>query len=496
LHKKKVISIFGSNHKKKESMMLLKKKLLRILFCAQIITTYNYVVPAECEPQSIIDMAHLPLRLQAIINFVHDTIDSENHSKEFKTVYRAIQKNKSIISHSIAEKVTRECLQYIENLTDYFTNQNDAHTISDYLKNYLHDLRNGTLLSELTHRKHSTHHKNQKRDISHEKFCQVLEKARECAAIKQCCQGPRGKRGERGHHGITGATGETGVTGVTGATGATGNTGVTGATGPGGSGSVGPTGPTGATGATGASVTGATGNNGVTGATGNTGATGATGPGGSGSIGATGPTGPTGATGINGLNGPTGPAGNTGATGATGAGATGPTGPIGATGPTGATGSTGATGATGSTGAAGATGATGITITEYAYIYNTSTQTVPLEGSVTFDTNGPIAGSIIHTAGTALTFLTNAGTYKFDFIVSGTSANQFTLFINGIADTSTTYGTGVGNTETVGQAIITVPAATTVTLVNHTSAGAITLATLLGGSATNVNASLSIERLA
>jgi len=84
---------------------------------------------------------------------------------------------------------------------------------------------------------------------------------------------------------------------------------------------------------------------------------------------------------------------------------------------------------------------------EYAYIYNTSAQVVAVGGSITFDTNGPITATMLHTAGTATTTLVNAGTYRFTFIVEGTAANQFTIFVNGVADTSSTYGTGVGSSS-------------------------------------------------
>jgi hypothetical protein len=464
---------------KKRSFKMLSKKLLRFLLCAQIMTTYTYTIPTECEPQSVVDIAHLPIKFQAIINFVHDTINPEDYTEEFKTIYHATQNNINIVSHAIAAKATLDCIQYIEYLTNCFASKDEAQIILDYLNNYSDDLRNGVLLSKLTRKKHVTKHKNHKKEISHEKFCHILEKARECAAIKQCCQAPRGKRGEKGHRGTTGATGPTGPTGATGSTGATG------ATGPGGSGSIGATGPTGATGATGAGVTGATG------------ATGATGPGGSGSIGATGPTGPTGANGLNGLNGATGATGRTGATGPTGpTGANGATGATGATGTNGLNGATGATGFTGPTGPTGATGITGVTITEYAYIYNTTAQVVGVESAVTFGSNGPFTAGISHTAGTAPTTLTNGGIYKIDFIVSGTTANQFTIFVNGVANASTTYGTGALNSETIGQAIITVAPGAVITLVNHTSAGAITLTTSLGGSVATVNAAMSIEQLA
>ena len=249
-----------------------------------------------------------------------------------------------------------------------------------------------------------------------------------------------------------------------------GNTGATGATGP--QGPTGPFGPVGATGETGAT--------GQTGATGPTGATGATGQNGA--------TGQTGATGPTGVSGPTGPTGETGATGLTG-----PTGATGATGlsVTGPTGSTGQTGATGPTGQTGATGATGTTLLAYGYVYNTSAQIVPVGTDVTFDTNGPLFGGITHITPTASIGIPAAGTYSITFFTSGTTPNQFTLFINGIAAPSTVYGSG---STTVGNAIVSIPGLSTLTLRNNISAGAITLAAT-GGVAVGINASVRILRL-
>lgn len=445
--------------------MLRARNMLRLLLCAHIITMCNYTIPIENDPQSIVDIAHLPAKLKSIITFMYEIIDPSERTNDLNNIYQAIQENKNIISRTIIEKVAHHLSRFIKEHESFFTNKDDFNIISAYITNYIKSLNDGSLLLEMTDKKRSPHCKPHI----------------ECTIDSKCREGRRGPRGHRGHRGHTGPTGATGATGATGSTGATGPSG-TGATGPAGSGA---TGATGVTGATGPAGSGATGPTGVTGATGPCcpGATGATGP--------TGPAGATGATGLNGLNGATGVTGATGATGATGT--TGMTGP---TGPTGPTGATGVTGPLGITGATGATGATGLTVTEYAYMYNTSAQAVAVGASVTFDTNGPITGFILHAAGTATTQLTNAGTYRFDFIVAGTAANQFTLFVNGVADASTIYGTGVGNTLNTGQAIITVPANALITLRNNTSAGAITLATLLGGTETNVNASLVIERLA
>ncbi|MFP3452083.1 collagen-like protein, partial [Bacillus sp. SIMBA_154] len=212
------------------------------------------------------------------------------------------------------------------------------------------------------------------------------------------------------------------------------------------------------------------------------GATGATG-----NIGATGATGPTGATGDTGAAGATGPTGATGDTGAAGA--------TGATGNIGATGATGPTGATGDTGATGATGVTGAGLSEFAYVYNLSAETVALEAPVIFDSTGIITAGITHAPGTSQIIVTNPGNYEVTFSVSGVESNQFTLFVNGGPVTNTVYGSGAGTQQNNGQAILALAAGDTLTLVNHTSAAAVTLQTLAGGTQTNVNASIIIKKL-
>ncbi|GBG11129.1 hypothetical protein PAT3040_05916 [Paenibacillus agaridevorans] len=79
--------------------------------------------------------------------------------------------------------------------------------------------------------------------------------------------------------------------------------------------------------------------------------------------------------------------------------------------------------------------------------------------------------------------------------MSGVEPNQFTLFLNGVPVTNTVYGSGAGTQQNFGQAIITIAAGDTLTLHNHTSAAAVTLQTLAGGTEINVNASVVIKKL-
>ena len=289
-----------------------------------------------------------------------------------------------------------------------------------------------------------------------------------------CPTGATGATGTTGTTGSTGATGSIGATGNTGATGSTGGTGATGSTGPG----VGATGATGATGSAGAT--------GGTGATGNTGATG--------SNGATGNTGATGDTGVTGFTGSsTGPTGATGATGSTGPGpgATGATGDTGATGA--AAGGAGATGNTGSTGAVG-TGVTGVTggfPSAFGYIYNLSAEVVPLETDILFDSNG-ILSNVAHVLGTSQVVILIAGFYFVGFTVTGVEANQFTVYLNGAPVVGGTFGSGAGNQQNPGGVIIICAVGDVITLRNHTSAAAVSLQTLAGGTQTNSNATITL----
>lgn len=185
--------------------------------------------------------------------------------------------------------------------------------------------------------------------------------------------------------------------------------------------------------------------------------------------------------GVTGPTGATGPTGNTGATGAAGTCLTCPTGPIGITGATGATGSNGINGTGG--------------ILGYAYVYNFTPQTVAIEAPVGFDSNGFLLG-VTHAPSSPSIVVTSAGIYIVTFSVSGTEPNQFALFINGAPDISTIYGSGAGTQLTTGQSIIKLQALDVITLVNHSSAAAVGLASVIGGTQANVNASVLIQRIA
>ena len=127
-------------------------------------------------------------------------------------------------------------------------------------------------------------------------------------------------------------------------------------------------------------------------------------------------------------------------------------------------------------------------------MYNTGAQTVAIEAAVTFDTNGPMLG-FTHTAGNAGIVVTNSGTYRLTFSVSGVQPSEFAVFVNGAALPSSIYGSGAGTQQDNGQLIVTLSANDVLTLVNHSSAAGVSLETLAGGTQVNVNASVVIDQV-
>jgi len=128
-------------------------------------------------------------------------------------------------------------------------------------------------------------------------------------------------------------------------------------------------------------------------------------------------------------------------------------------------------------------------------VYNVGAETVPLEAAVTFDTNGVLTPGITHAAGDPGITIVNPGAYEITYSLSGVQPNQMALFVNGVVVAGSVYGSGAGTQLSSGQVIISIPAGAVLTLVNHTSAAAVGLQTLAGGTQTNTNASVAITKL-
>lgn len=154
-------------------------------------------------------------------------------------------------------------------------------------------------------------------------------------------------------------------------------------------------------------------------------------------------------------------------------------------------------GPVGPVGVAGAAGTSG-GILEYGYFYNLNAQNVAILAPVLLDTNGLQTAGFTHTPGTSRIYVVAAGTYFVDFSVSGTEPNQFGIYINGSLTPvpGSVYGSGDGSQQNNGQVIFTMIAGQYFELRNaNTAAPAVGLATPIGGTVANVNASVSVLRI-
>lgn len=131
----------------------------------------------------------------------------------------------------------------------------------------------------------------------------------------------------------------------------------------------------------------------------------------------------------------------------------------------------------------------------YAFVYNEGAQVVAIETDIQFDSNGLLSTGITHAAGTSTITVATAGTYEVSFSVSGVEPAQFALFQNGSPVPGGIFGSGAGTQQNNGHVIIAVAAGDVLTLRNHSSAAAVTLQTLAGGTQINVNASIVIRQL-
>lgn len=132
---------------------------------------------------------------------------------------------------------------------------------------------------------------------------------------------------------------------------------------------------------------------------------------------------------------------------------------------------------------------------EYAYIYDKTDEMVPLEGSFTFDTNGPLSAGITHAAGSSTITVATPGLYQVTYSVSGVQANQLALFVNGVVVPETIYGVGSAFSQNTGSALITLPAGAAITLRNHTSLGPVELFGGQAGTQPGVYASIIIQQI-
>ncbi len=168
----------------------------------------------------------------------------------------------------------------------------------------------------------------------------------------------------------------------------------------------------------------------------------------------------------------------------------------GSDGTNGSNGTNGTNGAPGIAGVPGATGATGAAaVPEYAYIYNTDFEIVPIESDLSFSSNGDMTAGFSHSPQTVAIIINTSGEYAVWFSVTGVEPNEFALYENGLLVPGSAYGSGAGTQQNSGMIILSARAGDALTLRNHSSFAAVTLQPFAGGAQVNSNASVLIEKL-
>jgi hypothetical protein len=106
-----------------------------------------------------------------------------------------------------------------------------------------------------------------------------------------------------------------------------------------------------------------------------------------------------------------------------------------------------------------------------------------------------VVGSLAHAPGTSTIVIGTAGNYSIRFTVSSVEPNQFAVCINGAPAAGAIFGSGAGTQQNGGESIQTLAAGDVITIRNHSSASAVTLQILAGGTQFNNNASLLLVKL-
>ena len=135
-------------------------------------------------------------------------------------------------------------------------------------------------------------------------------------------------------------------------------------------------------------------------------------------------------------------------------------------------------------------------IDTYGSFYSTVSQNVTIDAPVLFYTNQNVS-NLSHTLGSGDVVIQKAGVYLFVFVVETAQACQFTVFINGVPEQTTTAGINKGANTLQLRQIIELKVGDIVTIRNHTSAnGTVVISQNAGGVLTGVNTQLILERIA
>jgi len=131
----------------------------------------------------------------------------------------------------------------------------------------------------------------------------------------------------------------------------------------------------------------------------------------------------------------------------------------------------------------------------FGSFYSTMEQEVAVDAPVLFTNNTNVL-HLSHVLGTGDVKVQKDGFYLFSFIVETSQACQFTVFINGVPDATTTAGINKGANVLQLRQVIELKAGDLVSVRNHVSAvGTVKITKDVGGTLAGINAELILQRI-
>ena len=131
----------------------------------------------------------------------------------------------------------------------------------------------------------------------------------------------------------------------------------------------------------------------------------------------------------------------------------------------------------------------------YGSFWRTTPQTVGVEQAVVFEGSGNVF-FMDFTPNTSEVTVKKSGVYRFTFLVGTTKASQFTFFVNGVPELSTTSGTNVAGSQNMLRKILSLNSGDKISVRNHTSSvGDVLLSDNAGGSLDGVEAVLTLCKI-
>ena len=132
---------------------------------------------------------------------------------------------------------------------------------------------------------------------------------------------------------------------------------------------------------------------------------------------------------------------------------------------------------------------------KYAYIYNLSSQSIPLGTDISFSNNDINIETITHIPGTKIISLDSKGYYAIWFDVQSPQPNKFVLLQNDAPIASIPCEFETGTQRNPGLVIITAACGDILTIRNQTIGNAVTLQTQTDETQTFPNASILIRKI-